>query len=56
MDLPSAVSQIKFETHRFARHQYAWFRLTDPRIRWFDIQDDFQTAAVNLVREKMQGK
>jgi tRNA dimethylallyltransferase len=54
MDLPAAVSQIKFETHRFARHQYAWFRLTDPRIRWFDIQDDIETGAVRLVREKMQ--
>ncbi|MBM4445469.1 MAG: tRNA (adenosine(37)-N6)-dimethylallyltransferase MiaA [Chloroflexi bacterium] len=56
LDLPGAVSQIKFETHRFARHQYAWFRLTDPRIRWFDIQDDFASEAVNLVREKMQGR
>ncbi len=56
LDLPSAVSQIKFETHRFARHQYAWFRLTDPRIKWFDIQDDLQTPAVNLVREKMRSQ
>jgi tRNA dimethylallyltransferase len=55
MDLPAAVSQIKFETHRFARHQYAWFRLTDPRIKWFDIRDDTETGAVRLVREKMQG-
>jgi tRNA dimethylallyltransferase len=54
MDLPAAVSQIKFETHRFARHQYAWFRLTDPRIKWFDIRDDIETGAVRLVREKMQ--
>jgi tRNA dimethylallyltransferase len=54
MDLPAAVSQIKFETHRFARHQYAWFRLTDPRIRWFDIQDDVETGAVRFVMEKMQ--
>lgn len=55
MDLPAAASQIKFETHRFARHQYAWFRLTDPRIKWFDIRDDTETGAVRLVREKMQG-
>lgn len=54
LDLPAAVSQIKFETHRFARHQYAWFRLTDPRIKWFDIHDDIETGAVRLVREKMQ--
>lgn len=55
MDLPAAVSQIKFETHRFARHQYAWFRLTEQRIKWFDIRDDIETGAVRLVREKMQG-
>jgi tRNA dimethylallyltransferase len=33
--LSSAVERIKMETHRFARHQYAWFRLSDPRITWF---------------------
>ena len=36
MDLPAAVQRIKFETHRFARHQYAWFRPKDPRIRWLE--------------------
>jgi len=39
LTLVAAVQQIKFETHRFARHQYAWFRLKDDRIRWFDIQN-----------------
>ena len=38
LDLPSAIQQIKSETHRFVRHQYAWFRLQDERIHWFDIQ------------------
>jgi tRNA dimethylallyltransferase len=33
----TAVQKIKTETHRFIRHQYAWFRLTDERIHWFDI-------------------
>jgi tRNA dimethylallyltransferase len=36
--LPLAKQQIKSETHRFVRHQYAWFRLKDERIHWFDIQ------------------
>lgn len=54
LDLETAIQQVKFETHRFARHQYAWFRLTDPRIKWFDIETDFKADAVNLVREKMQ--
>ena len=36
--LDGATQQIKFESHRFARRQYTWFRLKDERIRWFDIQ------------------
>jgi len=36
--LAVAKQQIKSETHRFVRHQYAWFRLKDERIHWFDIQ------------------
>jgi tRNA dimethylallyltransferase len=38
LTLPGAIQQIKFETHRFARQQYTWFRLEDDRIHWFDIQ------------------
>ena len=37
--LESAVQQIKYETHRFVRRQYNWFRLSDKRISWFDIED-----------------
>ena len=54
LDLSTAIQQIKFETHRFARHQYAWFRLTDPRIRWFDIKDNIETHVLNLIREKIR--
>ncbi len=35
-----AVRRIKTATHRFIRHQYAWFRPADARIHWFDIGDD----------------
>jgi tRNA dimethylallyltransferase len=37
LTLDEATRQIKVETHRFVRHQYAWFQLSDARIRWFDI-------------------
>ncbi len=33
-DLPTAIQRIKYATHAFVRHQYNWFRLSDPRIRW----------------------
>ena len=38
LSLAAARQQIKSETHRLVRHQYAWFRLKDERIHWFDIQ------------------
>jgi tRNA dimethylallyltransferase len=37
LTLEDTKQQIKSETHRFIRHQYAWFRLADERIHWFDI-------------------
>jgi tRNA dimethylallyltransferase len=37
LTLAAAKQQVKSETHRFVRHQYAWFRLTDERIHWFDV-------------------
>jgi tRNA dimethylallyltransferase len=42
MTLEDAARKIKTETHRFIRHQYAWFRLTDAGIHWFDagLRDD----------------
>ncbi len=49
-DLPSAIRQIKFDTHRFARHQYAWFRLKDERIRWFEPQQGLVENAASLIQ------
>jgi len=39
LTLDEAVYKIKTGTHRFIRHQYAWFRLKDERIKWFDIEN-----------------
>ena len=36
MTIEEAVFKIKTGTHRFIRHQYAWFRLKDERIRWWE--------------------
>jgi tRNA dimethylallyltransferase len=43
LPLDEAVYRIKTSTHRFARHQYAWFRLGDTRINWLDA-DSAETA------------
>jgi len=49
LTLATAIAQIKYETHRVARHQYAWFRLKDDRIKWFDIKDSMGSETVRLV-------
>ena len=37
VSLAEAAQLIKHQTHRFVRHQYAWFRPADERIEWFDL-------------------
>jgi tRNA A37 N6-isopentenylltransferase MiaA len=37
---------MKSETHRLARHQYAWFRPNDSRIRWFGVTETEGRASV----------
>jgi tRNA dimethylallyltransferase len=49
--LEEAVEEIKTETHRFIRHQYNWFRPTDPDIYWLDAAGDPLPAAVARIRE-----
>lgn len=34
ISLEEAIRHMKAKTRRFIRHQYNWFRLDDPRIRW----------------------
>jgi tRNA dimethylallyltransferase len=45
--LEEVVLEIERATRRFVRHQYNWFRLTDPAIRWFDASE---TAAQEIVQ------
>ena len=56
VDLAAAIQQIKFETHRFARHQYAWFRLNNPRIHWFDIPEQGESNILPLVAKEIKGR
>ena len=51
LNLAEAVQKIKNETHRFARHQYAWFRLNDEAIHWFHVGDGME----QLVQSLLQG-
>lgn len=50
LSLEEACQLLKYETHRFARQQYTWFRLGDPRIRWFVADASGLAAAAELAR------
>jgi tRNA dimethylallyltransferase len=50
VDLPRALEILRFETHRFARQQYNWFRLDDTRIRWLASGPDAAERASHLIR------
>ncbi|MFC1980815.1 hypothetical protein ACFLVN_01025 [Chloroflexota bacterium] len=56
LNLATAVMQIKFETHRFVRHQYAWFRLKDDRINWFDVQRQTDSEIETTITQFIEGK
>jgi len=54
MTLAQAIDKIKYETHRLARHQYAWFRLSDSRIHWFDVSGTEGKASI-VILDKVKG-
>ena len=39
LTLEEAAERTKTQTHRLARRQYAWFKPSDPRIRWLEADD-----------------
>jgi tRNA dimethylallyltransferase len=55
LTLESAIQQIKYETHRFVRHQYNWFRLGDNMIQWFDIQGEVESKVTAQVARFISG-
>lgn len=54
ISLQEALQTIKYETHRFARNQYAWFRPSDGRIQWFDADDGLADKAVEVTRRFLE--
>lgn len=51
--LEEVLAQIRRDTRRFIRHQYNWFRLSDPRIRWFDAAQTPLEEILATVRERL---
>ena len=56
LTLATAIQQIKFETHRFVRHQYTWFRLKDDRIHWFDIKSHMDSEIEATLTEFLKSE
>lgn len=56
LKLEEAVKRIKFETHRYVRQQYSWFRLKDARINWFDVGEEPESRIKGLVSDFLSGK
>jgi tRNA dimethylallyltransferase len=49
-----AIRKFKVDNHRFVRHQYAWFRLKDKRIQWFDICSKIEPEIIGLIANFLQ--
>jgi tRNA dimethylallyltransferase len=54
--LEEAIQRIKFETHRFVRSQYAWFRPKDEAIKWFDIREEPFEGILDLIKRFTEGE
>jgi tRNA dimethylallyltransferase len=56
LDRVTAINQIKFETHRYVRQQYNWFKLKDVRINWFDVDQEPLIGMSKLVGDFLREK
>lgn len=50
MTLAEAVAAAKKATRRLVRHQYNWFKLADPRVRWLEPGSDLSNRAKAAVQ------
>lgn len=51
ISLEEAVRQMKKRTRNFIRHQYNWFRLSDPRIHWVENHSEAREVALALIKD-----
>ena len=57
LPLDEALQRTKYRTHRLARSQYTWFKLSDPRIRWLDAGDEeLEERASAMVENALAGR
>ncbi|MBN1121529.1 MAG: tRNA (adenosine(37)-N6)-dimethylallyltransferase MiaA [Anaerolineae bacterium] len=51
ISLDDAIHAVKKETRRFVRQQYTWFRLDDPSIAWFDLEQASLQTILDTVQD-----
>ena len=57
LDLDEAINLIKKRTRNLVRHQYNWFKLSDPEIKWFDSsKHSINYISEKILREKIENK
>ncbi len=49
-ELSDVVAEVQSNLRRFIRHQYNWFSLDDPDIRWFDVAHTTHREVEAVVR------
>ena len=54
LSLVEAIRNVKTSTHRFARHQYAWFRPWDPRLHWLQAGHEAEAEARALAEAHLR--
>ena len=52
--LEEVIAEIRANLRRFIRHQYNWFSLDDPDIRWFDVTRARDEEIESVVDEWLQ--
>ena len=57
LDLDIAINLIKKRTRNLVRHQYNWFKLNDPEIKWFDSsKHSINYISEKILKEKIEHK
>ena len=55
LDLHEAMNLIKKRTRNLVRHQYNWFKLSDPKIKWFDSsKHSINYISEQILKEKIE--
>ena len=50
ISIDEVIAAARRATRRLVRHQYAWFKLNDPRIHWIDATNP-GAAALDLIEQ-----